>query len=176
MVNNLRTKRRHRHYSNISVLNGISIYTLDTLAQKICASLSHIDNEEDRKEIPVSLFKPYIDITQQEKLVEMILNLFGYNGSDSLALAKQILTLIDVPLPHDTNFVELISATQEEQGTIKTIQHINEISLRQILATIQQAKIELSQYARFQTLVSENYLLNQDLISYSIPMEILSSP
>ena len=48
-----------------------------------------------------------------------------------------------------------------------------EISLKQILATIQQAKIELAPYARFQGLVSHFELLMDKIL---LPYEIISSP
>lgn len=157
------------HQSPIKALSGISIYTLDTLAQKICASLAHTNLECT----PASLLKPYLDITNQEKIVELILNLFGYNSNDSLALAKQILTLIDIPLPQEITYIDLLMATQENSNS-KTLQTISEISIKQILATIQQAKIELANYARFQTLINE-CLNTIPLVSNTLLNEILSS-
>ncbi|MES2615163.1 MAG: PD-(D/E)XK nuclease family protein [Bdellovibrionota bacterium] len=152
----------------VAFLSGISIYTLDTLAQKICASLAHIEQEKYRQQIPQTLFNPYLDITAQEKLVEIILNLFGYNASDSPSLARQLLTLLDTQLPPHTNIVELILATQENRN-----KYIAEVSLRQILATIQHAKIELSQYARFQTLVHE--YLNQFFLEHILDPQFTKS-
>ncbi len=119
----------------------------------------------------------------QEKCVEIILNLFGYNSSDSLAIAKQILILIDTHLPKETSLISLIIEMQE-QSTLKTQHPISEIALRQILATSQYAALELNQYARFQNLV-QDYLI-QSLQEHSqnaefqknvlLPYEILSSP
>lgn len=161
-----------------TTLSGISIFSLDTLGQKICASLSHIEDKKTKEFIPKSLFKPYLDITNQENLVELILNLFGYNSSDSLAVSKQILTLLETPLPQDTDFLQLILETQDTQNK-KTSQSLNEIALRQILATLQHAQIELAHYARFQVLTQEvlnSYFLELSVNHFLWPKEIVCGP
>jgi hypothetical protein len=146
-----------------AIISGIKIYTPDTLSAKICTDFHHIQDNKIRNKIPKSLFKPYIDLQQQEKIVEIILNIFGYTDSDSLAIAKQILTLIDIDLPFGTNYIDLLLESQNLNKT-NSIQNITELSLKQILATIQSTKIEFSEYARFQTLVKD--YLNHDFLNH----------
>jgi hypothetical protein len=137
------------------VVSGISMFTLDSLAKNYCATLSAITHQDLIRQIPESLFQPYLEVDLQEQFIELILNLFGYASGDSAALSKQILTLLDTPLPQDTNLVELILNTQEKEQSRIPIQQVHANSLKQILATFQQAKIEFTHYARFQTLTKE---------------------
>jgi len=138
-----------------TVVSGISMFTLDTLAQNFCAALASTSHAQLRREIPSHIFCPYIDVNLQEKFIEIILNVFGYTGSDSLSLAKHILTLLDTPLPPDNNLAEVILATQEKEQWGRPMQEISLTAIKQILATIHQAKLELTQYARFQSLTRD---------------------
>lgn len=133
--------------------SGISVYTLDQLAQNFCYCLSAITNHDLQKKIPDFLKQPYLDITTQENIIHLILNLFGYVSSDSRAIARQLLILIDLQLPIDTNILELILNSQTHH-TDNATQSVNVHSLKQILASLQYAQIELSGYARFQSLVT----------------------
>lgn len=142
---------------SIPALCGISIFTLDHLGRNFCATMANTSHPDLKALIPASLFEPYLDVHTQEALIQLILNLCGYTQNDSLALAKQILTLLDTPLPPETNLVELILSTQETDQNKLPSKQIHTHSLTQILATFQQAKIELSSYARFQTLVQDYF-------------------
>jgi PD-(D/E)XK nuclease superfamily len=135
-------------------LFGISMYTLDNLARNFCATLAATNDKKLIQEIPGFISKPYLDVISQELLVENILNFYGYIGNDSLPIAKQILSLIDITWPDSTNFVQLIISTQNKKN-IKTVQEINEKALKQILASYQYAKYELENYSRLQSLVKE---------------------
>lgn len=133
---------------------GISMYTLDNLARNFCATLAATTNKKRVQEIPEFISKPYLDVIRQELLIENVLNFYGYIGSDSLPLAKQILSLIDTSWPDGTSFAQLIISTQNKEN-IKTVQEINEKALKQILASYQYAKYELDNYSRLQSLVKE---------------------
>ncbi|WP_186644475.1 RecB family exonuclease [Fluviispira vulneris] len=133
---------------------GISMYTLDSLARNFCATLASTNNKKIQSELPEFINKPYIDVVTQENFLEIILQLFGYTSSDTLPLAKQILSLIDTCWPKDLNFIQLMINTQEKEH-IRSIQEINELALRQIMAVYQYATLELRNYARLQSLVNE---------------------
>ncbi|KAB8033482.1 PD-(D/E)XK nuclease family protein [Fluviispira multicolorata] len=146
-------KQNHTQ-NNTNAIMGISMYTLDSLAQNFCSTLAATTNKKLLAELPSFIHKPYLDVINQENLIEIILQLFGYAGNDSLPLAKQILSLIDATWPPDLNFVQLILSTQEKEST-RSVQEINEIALKQIIAAYQYASLELKNYSRLQNLVSE---------------------
>lgn len=141
-----------KKYSNS--IYGISMYTLDNLARNFCASLSTVTNKKIRNEIPSNIFHPYIDVINQEKLIEYTLKSFNYFNNDALPIAKQLLSLIDIEWPENLSFVNLLIETQNKEQN-NNIQEINEISLKQILATYQFAKDELQNYSRLQSLVRD---------------------
>ncbi len=147
---------------------GISMYTLDSLARNFCATLASTTDKKILSELPEFINKPYLDVITQEHFLEIILQLFGYTSSDSLPLAKQILSLIDTSWPEDLNFIQLIINTQEKEH-IHSIQEINELALRQIMAVYQYASLELKNYSRLQSFVNEylqisfrSHLLNKE--------------
>ena len=158
-------------------LFGISMYTLDNLARNFCATIAATNNKKIVQEIPSFISKPYLDVISQELLVENILNFYGYIGNDSLPIAKQILSLIDIPWPESMSFAQLIISTQNKEN-IKTVQEINEKALRQILASYQYAKYELENYSRLQSLVKEylqgNYLehLHHECQKYNLILPV----
>ncbi len=147
-------KKMQNNKSHSQALFGISMYTLDNLAKNFCATFSATTNKNIVKEIPLFISKPYLDVISQEHLIENILNFYGYTGNDSLPIAKQILSLIDIPWPDSFSFAQLIISTQNKEN-IKTVQEINEKALRQILASYQYAKYELENYSRLQSLVKD---------------------
>jgi len=142
-----------------STLCGISMYTLDELARNFCATIASTTEKNILNEIPNFIFKPYLDITTQEKLVEYILYFYGYFNNDALPIAKQILSFIDFQWPEDYNFAKLLINTQNKEN-INTVQEINESSSRQILATYHYALYELNNYCRLQNLVTEYLQFN----------------
>lgn len=164
-------------------ISHISMFTLDSLAKNFCATLSSITHSGLKKQIPASLFQPYLEVHLQEHLIELILNRYGYTSADRSALSKQILTLLDMPLPTHINLVEVILKTQEGEHSQIPTQQIHTRSLKQILATFQHAKIELDCYARFQTLTKDylsglvfDHLQSQTLSKHLVlPKNILKS-
>ncbi len=148
---------------NSLTLYGISMYTLDNLARNFCASIASTSFKKFRNEIPQTIFHPYLDVINQEKLVEFSLKLFNYFNNDSLPIAKQILSLIDIQWPENISFANLIIDTQSKEH-VKNVQETNEISLKQILATYQFSKDELQNYCRLQSLVNE--YLNKEYINH----------
>lgn len=148
---------------NYQTLYGISMYTLDNLARNFCASIAATSFKKFRNEIPRTIFQPYLDIINQEKLVEFSLKMFNYFNNDSLPIAKQILSLIDIQWPENISFANLIIETQSNEH-IKNVQEINEISLKQILATYQFSKDELQNFCRLQSFIND--YLNKEYINH----------
>lgn len=138
--------------SDVQICSGISVYTLDQLAQNFCYCIASIEIESVQKMVPNFLRQPYIDIATQENIIHLILNLFGYTASDSRAIARQILILIDLQLPPDTNIFELILNSHAGENASEIL---NTHSLKQILAAFQYSQIELNGYARFQSLITQ---------------------
>lgn len=138
---------------------GISMYTIDNLARNFCSSIASTTNSEILHELPNFISKPYLEITTQELFIEIILKNYGYVGDDSLTIAKQILSFIDITWPQDTDFINLIISTQNKNN-INTVQEISEKFLRQILATYQYARYELSNYSRLQLIIKEYFQEN----------------
>ncbi|KAB8040694.1 hypothetical protein GCL60_01860 [Silvanigrella paludirubra] len=147
-------KRLFDNKTNTKSFFGISMYTLDNLARNFCASLSSTSSLKIKNEIPKFISLPYLDVINQELLIENILKLYGYNSNDSLPIAKQILSLIDINWPEDYSFAKLLISTQNKEN-IKTVQEINEIALRQILGSFQYGTYELANYSRLQSLVKD---------------------
>ncbi len=136
-----------------SVLGGISMYTLDKLAQNFAATLAS-SPPQSLQDLPDFIQKPYLDIVQQEYLVETALSFYGYLGNDALPLAKQILCFLDLTWPEDFDFAKLLMSTQHKNQQ-RPVQEITEISLRQILACFHYSKSEFSHYCRLQSFVKD---------------------
>nr|BFD32159.1 hypothetical protein GTC16762_17770 [Pigmentibacter ruber] len=153
--------------NNNKSVYGISMYTLDNLARNFCASISTSD-KNILNHIPNFILQPYLDVINQEKYIEYSLKMFNYFNNDSLPIAKQILSLIDINWPESTSLASLLFDTQSKEQ-IKSVQEINEISLKQILATYQYCKEGISNFSRLQSLV-KNYL-NIDFIEHLYKFE-----
>ncbi|APJ03769.1 PD-(D/E)XK nuclease family protein [Silvanigrella aquatica] len=149
-IEQLQEKNPH----NSEGLFGISMYTLDNLARNFCATIAATTNKNIINEIPKFITKPYLDVINQEHFIKNVLNFYGYLGNDSLPLAKQILSLLDISWPEDASFAKLLISTQDLEN-ISAIQEINEKVLKQILATYQFTKLEFEKYSRLQSLVKE---------------------
>ncbi len=135
------------------IFAGVSMYTLDNLAQNITATLSNNDKNLLGDELSEFLQNPFLDVVTQENLLNLLLLHFGYKGMDSLPLAKQLLTFIDCPWPPDTGFLDIIKESQS-LGSVRTVQEITEESLRQILATFQSGTKLLQKFSRLQSVLT----------------------
>ncbi|WGL59896.1 PD-(D/E)XK nuclease family protein [Pigmentibacter sp. JX0631] len=160
-------KKFNSSKNKFNSVHGISMYTLDNLARNFCASLAASDKAILNK-IPNLIFSPYLDVINQEKYIEYSLKMFNYFNNDSLPIAKQILSLIDINWPENISLASLLFETQNSEQ-IKNVQEINEISLKQIIATYQFCKEGLTHFSRLQSLV-KNYL-NIDYIEHLYSFE-----
>lgn len=147
----------------INTLGGISFYTLDKIGQNLCAFLA-VTQQNGLDETYLKYFhKPYVDLKKQEQIVALILNLFHYSGQSSRVLARQILALIDIPLPPDMNLAEaLFNALKIKRK--RTYKDIPELFLKQLLAAFQASRYILNKYSRLQSFVCDILpRLNSDL-------------
>lgn len=144
-----------------NVVGGIAMYTLDNLAQTFVANLAN-SNPDVLGQTYYQVFrKPFLDVVTQEQLLRFVLIQFGYLNSDALPIAKQLLTLIDAPWPHDFTFLDLMAETQSSENT-RTVHEITEISLRQIVATFHVGQKIFQNFSRLQPFVL-NYLESEFL-------------
>lgn len=136
------------------IFGGLSFYTLDKLGQSFCSFLSLSDVYQFNYDTAKFGSRPYIDIKKQEQIVSFLLNLFHVPVQGSRTLAKQILALLDLPLPPDINLAEtLFNALNIKRK--RTYKDIPELFLKQLLAIFQASRIVLNRYSRLQTLVCD---------------------
>lgn len=137
-----------------NIIAGISIYTVDRLAQKIAQHVAVLPPDSVPFSIPTVLSQPYLDITTQEKCVAMILHCFGYHESDVKPLAKQLLTILDISFPQDTNFFQIMEEFfLVKKGAEKPTFPVT--SFKKILGAFQYAQLILGKYSRLQNFMSE---------------------
>lgn len=138
------------------VLLGISIYSLDSLISEISNLLA--TQEDYFKTEELSFFKkPYLTISEQEKIIDIFLNRIGYFLNDSRSIAKQIISFIDVDWPEDLNFVELISSVVlEERNQGKY--HIND-SFKFIVSVYHTFKFHFTHFSRLQSFLKQDFIL-----------------
>lgn len=141
-------------YAN--VVGGISMFTLDNLAQNFVASLANSSKGYVGEALHALFQRPYLDVVTQEQLTRYILLQIGYAGQDALPIAKQVLTFVDVQWPSDSNFLQLLFETQSLENA-RTVNEITEAALKQIVATYQVSQEVLSKFSRLQDFVL-NYL------------------
>jgi len=139
---------------SLNILGGISFYTLDQLGSHFCASIASFPNTNLPFKFSNSIYKPYISIKKQEKIVQFILNLFHMPAHETLPLAQQIIAILDTPLPPDLSLSDaLMSALNLKKK--RSYKDIPTALLKQILASFQSSRLILNRHARFQTLVEE---------------------
>lgn len=131
------------------IIAGLSMFTLDGLAERMASTLAGSPLGSLPESLHAYLRQPYLDVVTQERVVEQILVLSGYAGSDTLPLAKQILALCDVTWPADENLLTTLQRTQRER--------LDETTLARWLATSQGAAWVLARNCRLQRLVADYF-------------------
>lgn len=159
-----------------------TVYTLDSLGQALTqwAHLAlRVSRAADRlgSLTPADLRRPYLDVVTQEKLAEQIFYHMGYTGTDGLPLAKQVLTLLDTPLPPETSLFEVLvgqatnlSRSDERKGAAgaaagarvrvmreRGTEQTGHQALTFLLAALQATRSVMGRFSRLQSLVSEGF-------------------
>ena len=149
---------------NQGVLPGVTTYTLDKLCAVLCAWFAQnqeFDNETKTLFSEKWDFKrPYLDVVNQEAVALTTLWQVGYTGGDARALGKQLVTLLDAPLPVDMNFMDLL--LQAQSGGKRTIQQggpgsWSETPLKQLCACFLILKSSFLTFNRFQELAKHYF-------------------
>ena len=152
-----------------SALSGITTYTLDSLARSF-GQWAHLAlrqlNKVKREPQQLgalsqnSLSLPFLDIVTQEKLVRQILFACGYSGSDALPLAKQILALVDHPLPEGTRLTEFLHPLESRHvSTPMDEAYLSSAALLLCALQITEKYFDTNTFLRAQTLLRKGFLL-----------------
>jgi hypothetical protein len=167
-----------KHNPSGSAIGGLSTYTLDGLGRSLCQwlhlALKARDHAPGAERQPketqtfgqlasAELAQTYLDTVTQEKLVRHVLLALGYSGSDALPLAKQILTLIDHPLPEGVTLLECLTPLQRS-GFKGTIDEAQLSSFPVLICALQVAQVLLDKkhFIRLQTLLLEGFAKASD--------------
>jgi hypothetical protein len=160
-----------------SALGGGSVYTLDSLGQaltqwaqialRVCGQVERLGSLSS-----TDLRRRYLDIVTQEKLTEQVLYQIGYSGTDALPLAKQILTLLDTPLPPEASLYDVLIGSVADTGLgpvslesgaagrgrglrERNADQTGHQALTFILARLQATRAVMGRFSRLQSLVTE---------------------
>lgn len=167
-------------HSGPQALGGLSTYTLDGLARALAQWLhfallrlgrtgagSHSRAESPGKNgdeirfgnlTAADLGRDYLDAVTQEKLVRHVLLASGYSGSDALPLAKQLLTLVDQPLPEGVTLLQCLAPLRRSGLTGQVDEaHLSSISI--MLCALQTTDLLLApaHFMRLQTLLMQGF-------------------
>lgn len=161
-------------------LSGITTYTLDSLARSFgqwaLLALRQLNRSRRSPELlgllsHEALARPFLDIVTQEKLVRQILYACGYAGSDALPLAKQILALIDHPLPEGTGLAQFLHPLESRHiATPMDEAYLSSAALLLCALQIAERYLDTKSFARAQTLLRKGFLL----ASQSVLEELVS--
>lgn len=139
--------------SDSKILAGVTMYTLDSLAEMLMKALS-LGQKSLSSEHVEAFRRPFLDVVTQEKLLRVLLLRLRFPASDALSTAKQILTLVDVAFPEGENLFGLLLETQRlEKGPQGKQRQLTEAAFKQILCAYQGARALLPQFSRLQTFV-----------------------
>jgi hypothetical protein len=157
----------------VSALSGITTYTLDSLARSFgqwahlaLRQLNKIKREPQQLGAlsQKSLSLPFLDIVTQEKLVRQILFACGYSGRDALPLAKQILALVDHPLPEGTRLTDFLHPLESRHvSTPMDEAYLSSAALLLCALQITQEYFDTHSFLRTQTLLRKGFLLTPQI-------------
>ena len=114
--------------------------------------------------------KPFLDVVTQENILRMILLRLRFPAKESLSVAKQILLLLDTPLPEGTHLLGLLLESESKSRFQKTL---TSQSLKQVLSAFQMAQFVFGQFSRSQSFALEQSPEIMSLLKTNLEMRSL---
>jgi RecB family exonuclease len=131
---------------------GVSMFTLDSLCQTLIAAFS-LHSSWESPELESVLARPFFDVVTQEAVLRSVLLRLRFPARESLSVAKQILLLIDTPLPVETTLLQLLLEAEGSSSSLKRTP--TSVALAQILAASQIANHAFQKVLRTQEFATE---------------------